>query len=163
MIRLTKTADYGILLLIGMARQTEDLHTAAGLATSSHLPQPTVAKVLKLLARHGLVESERGVNGGYRLARPADQISVADAIRAVDGPIAVTECVDETPGLCSVESDCSMRSNWERINAAIEGALDAVSIAEMASTSLSELEELVQLGESAVESVQTIEGQSHAH
>ena len=164
MIRLTKAADYGIVLLTAMARGEEALHTAAGLSAANHLPQPTAAKVLKLLARHGLVESERGVHGGYRLARSADQISVADAIRAVDGPIAVTECVDETPGLCSVESDCSMRSNWERINTAIEAALDAVSIAEMAVTSASGLgDELVQLGESAVESAQTTQGQPHAH
>lgn len=147
MIRLTKAADYGILLLTGMAREAGELHTAAGLSEVCHLPQPTVAKVLKLLARDGLVESERGAHGGYRLSRSPETISVADAICAVDGPIAVTECVDETPGLCSVEADCAVRTNWATINAAIEAALAAVSIAQMAANSVSELaDDLVQLG-----------------
>lgn len=169
MIRLTKAADYGILLLTGMARDAQELHTAASLSTACHLPQPTVAKVLKLLARDGLVESERGVHGGYRLSRPAEEISVADAICAVDGPIAVTECVDETPGLCSVETDCAVRSNWETINDAIEAALAAVSIADMAANAVSDLaDDLVQLGygrveESSDEATHTRQGQTHAH
>lgn len=147
MIRLTKAADYGILLLTGMAREAGELYTATSLSEVCHLPQPTVAKVLKLLARDGLVESERGAHGGYRLSRSPETISVADAICAVDGPIAVTECVDETPGLCSVEADCAVRTNWATINAAIEAALAAVSIAQMAANSVSELaDDLVQLG-----------------
>lgn len=163
MIRLSKTADYGILLLAGMARQEGDLYTAAELSSSCHLSQPTVAKVLKLLARAGLVESERGAHGGYRLARRPNGISVADAICAVDGPIAVTECVDDTPGLCSVEADCAVRGNWTRINAAVEAALQAVSIAEMAANAVPDYgHDLVQLGDSKPETTHS-EGQTHAH
>ncbi len=144
MIRLTKAADYGILLLTGMAGTATDLHTTTELSEFCHLPQPTVAKVLKLLARAGILESERGVHGGYRLARSPEQVSVGDAIRAVDGPIAMTECVDDTPGLCAVEADCTIRGNWERINAAVEAALSSVSIAEMAANSVPQL---LQLGQ----------------
>jgi len=160
MIRLTKTADYGIVLLTTMTRDVKELFTAAGLSEICGLSQPTVAKVLKLLARADLLESERGVHGGYRLARLPQEISVADAIEAVDGPIAMTECVEDTPGLCAVESDCTIRGNWGSINAAVEAALASVSIAEMAANTVADL---VQLGEQRKAQARSSREHTHAH
>ncbi len=142
-IRLTKTTDYGILLLTTMAFHPEKRHTASDLATMSGLPQPMVAKVLKALARSGLLTSLRGANGGYRLATAPADISVADAVMAIEGPIAVTECTDSHDGNCFVETDCRARGNWGRINNAIQSALASVSIADMAAQ---ETPQLVQLG-----------------
>jgi Rrf2 family protein len=93
---------------------------------------PTVAKVLKDLAREGVLMSERGVHGGYRLARPPGEITVLQIIRALEGPVSLTACVDGTEGNCDVESLCPMRGNWDRVNRAIRGALESVSLAEMA-------------------------------
>jgi FeS assembly SUF system regulator len=131
MIRMTRQADYGIVLMTRMAGSPERQFTAPELATESHLPQPTVSKILKLLGRAGLLESHRGVKGGYTLAHEPEVITMAEIIGALDGPIAVTECIDDTPGECSQEAICPVRGNWQRINRAIREALEAISLAEM--------------------------------
>ncbi|MDH3253727.1 MAG: SUF system Fe-S cluster assembly regulator [Acidobacteriota bacterium] len=131
MIRMTKQADYGIVLLTHLARRSERQVNATELAEETQLPAPTVSKILKLLARAGLLSSNRGVKGGYSLARSADAVSVADIITALDGPIAITECIDEAPGECVQEPSCVVRGNWQRINEAIRGALEEITLAEM--------------------------------
>ena len=132
MIRMTKQTDYGIVLLSRMAGLPERLFNATELATDTHLPQPTVSKVLKILARAGLLDSHRGVKGGYTLARDPEEITVTEVIGALEGPIGITECIDDTPGECSLEARCPVRGNWHRINEAIRQALDGISLAEMA-------------------------------
>lgn len=131
MIRMTKQADYGIVLLTRMAAEPGRLFNASELAEEAQLPQPTVSKVLKILAREGLLASQRGVKGGYALERDPETVSVADIISALEGPIAITECIDESPGLCSQEAFCPVRGNWHRINDAIRRALAAITLAEM--------------------------------
>lgn len=128
---MTKQADYGIVLLTRMAGEPSRQHTASELAAETQLPAPTVSKILKLLAREGLLVSHRGVHGGYLLARAPEDLSVAEVIAALEGPIAVTECIDTTPGLCSQEAFCPTRGNWHRINEAIRSALAAITLAEM--------------------------------
>jgi FeS assembly SUF system regulator len=132
MIRVTKLADYGIDLLAHIgAGAPGTVRTARDLAAGSQIPLPTVSKVLKTLARAGLLASHRGVAGGYALARPADRISVADVITALDGPIALTECLS-TDSVCGHEGVCSIRTNWDRINNVVREALSGLTIAEMA-------------------------------
>ena len=132
MIRMTRVTDYGIVLLTYFARGPEGtLHTARDLARDAHLPLPTVNKVLKTLTRHGLLESHRGVKGGYTLARHPEEISVAEIISATEGPVAMTECTVDGPGGCDHESDCPVSDNWQRINQAIQEALDGITLAEM--------------------------------
>ncbi|MDX1500734.1 MAG: SUF system Fe-S cluster assembly regulator [Thermoanaerobaculia bacterium] len=128
---MTKQADYGIVLLTRMAPEPARLFTAAELAEETQLPQPTASKILKLLARGGLLLSQRGVHGGYSLSRAPEEISVAEVIGALDGPIAITECIDDGPGECSHERLCPVRGNWQRINLAIRRALEGISLAEM--------------------------------
>ena len=131
MIRMTKQADYGIVLMTRMARQPGRLVNASELAAEVQLPLPTVSKILKLLGRAHLLESHRGVKGGYCLALETEDISVAEVISALDGPIAITECIDDTPGECTQESFCGVRANWQRINHAIRHALENITLAEM--------------------------------
>jgi len=131
MLRITKQTDYGIVLLTTLAADQDRLVTAPDLASETSLPQPMVAKILKLLARAGILASHRGVNGGYCLARSPEELSVAEVINALEGQIAITECTDDTPGLCSQETVCAVRSNWNRINLAIQDALDRISLTEM--------------------------------
>ncbi len=132
MIRMTKQTDYGIVLLSRMARRPERQFNATELATETRLPQPTVSKILKILARAGLLDSHRGVKGGYTLAREPEAITVTEVITALEGPIGITECIDDTPGECSHEARCPVRGNWHRINEAIRQALDGINLAEMA-------------------------------
>ncbi|MDP9140503.1 MAG: SUF system Fe-S cluster assembly regulator [Pseudomonadota bacterium] len=131
MLKLSKLADYATVLMTLIARDGERVHTGQELAERSGVPAPTVAKLLKALARGELLHSLRGAHGGYRLARPAEKISVADIIAALEGPIGVTECSSQ-PGGCTLESACSTRANWRLINIAIRQALEAVTLAQMA-------------------------------
>jgi FeS assembly SUF system regulator len=131
MIRITKQTDYGIVLLTHMAGRPERQYNAPDLSGETRLPLPMVSKILKLLAREGVLASHRGVKGGYSLARPADEISMADIIAALEGPIAITECVSVESD-CSHEPVCPVRSNWQRINEAVREALEGITLAELA-------------------------------
>lgn len=129
MLRISKLTDYAILVMVELARGGE-LANAHAVAERVGVEIPTASKVLKLLAGAGLLESYRGANGGYRVARLASEISVADVIAAIEGPIAMTECSVEQ-GLCSQEDNCELRGNWQRISIAVARALEDVSLAEM--------------------------------
>lgn len=131
MIRMTKQSDYGIVLMTQIAGQAAGLHAATEIAEEAQLPQPTVSKILKILARAGLLDSHRGMKGGYSLARAAEEITVAEIITALEGPIAITECINDSPGECSQEPFCPVRGNWQRINDAIRHALEGITLAEM--------------------------------
>lgn len=132
MIRLSRMADYGVVVMTFMAHRSDQTMSANQVAEGTGLPEATVGKLMKLLSRDGLLDSHRGAHGGYDLARTADEISVADIVSAVEGPIAVTQCVDEHPGSCDVESLCPMRGGWNQINTALRDALAGVSLASMA-------------------------------
>lgn len=133
MIRITKLTDYGIVLLSHISR-TPGWRTRSvrDIATETHLPLPTVSKLLKALTRSGLLVSHRGAKGGYALARRPEDISVAQIISSLDGPIAITDCSGDPNGKCEIERLCSVRNNWRRINVAIKDALDGLTLAEMA-------------------------------
>ena len=133
MIRISRLTDYGIVLMTHMAAHDDRVHNAAEVAAEAHLPAPTVSKLLRLLTKEGLLESHRGVKGGYGLARRAEDITVGNIIKALEGPIAITECVDVQSG-CSHEPICPVRGRWHRINAALREALAGISLAEMAET-----------------------------
>jgi len=129
MLRISKLTDYAILMMVEMTRDGGML-SAHAVAERIHVETPTASKVLKLLAGSGLLESYRGANGGYRVNREASDISVAEIIAAIEGPIAMTECSVEE-GLCSQEDQCELRGNWQRISLAVAQALREVSLAEM--------------------------------
>lgn len=116
--------------MTAMVRYPERIQSAAEIATAIHVPVPTVSKVLKILTREGLVLSLRGAKGGYQLSRPPHQITVAEIIQAMDGPIGMTEC-SITPGLCTQESDCAVRANWQRVNLIVLQALEKITLDQM--------------------------------
>ncbi len=131
MIRMTRLTDYGILLLTLYARDTKRAtRSARDLAAEAKLPLPTVSKILKVLARHGLLETHRGVKGGFTLARNPAEISVAQILDALEGPIGVTECSAHS-GNCEIERSCVLRGNWRKINEVVLQALRRISLAEM--------------------------------
>lgn len=147
MLRITKLTDYAVLVLADMIRpDVDDARAARDVAERTRIPQPTVSKVLKLLARSGLVMSERGKNGGYRLARGADSITVSDIVDAVEGPVAVTECSSESRGCCELVGKCPTEHNWVRINEAIRQALRGITLADMVRPNLPVLIPLRRLG-----------------
>lgn len=131
MLRLTRMTDYAILILGALAAPRAGLQSSSDLARQTMLGQPTVAKLVKQLGAAGLVDSQRGVQGGCALARPAASISLAEVIEAIEGPIALTACVDGAEDPCSVQHGCFMSGNWNSVNQAIQDALGRVTLAEM--------------------------------
>ncbi|HET7451440.1 MAG TPA: SUF system Fe-S cluster assembly regulator [Thermoanaerobaculia bacterium] len=132
MIRMTKLTDYASVLMTFFAREPERAHNARDLAQETHLPLPTVSKVLKALARAGLLESQRGLRGGYALAREAAEISLADILAAMEGPVSLTQCNEPQGRRCPQESLCPVTDNWKRINHVVRQALSNITLAEMA-------------------------------
>lgn len=130
MLRLSKLTDYAVVVLVQLARG-EAMQTAPGIALATMVPEPTVAKVLKILAAGGLVASLRGARGGYRLLRPLAAIPVAEVIAAVDGPIALTACVEGSLIACEQQGTCMMSGRWARVNEAIQQALEGITLADM--------------------------------
>lgn len=131
MIRITREADYGILLMTYLAQADGQSLSAAALAQQRRLPLPMVSKILKSLTRAGLLVSQRGAQGGYSLARPAAAISAADIIGALEGPIAITECSGDNHDSCSRLEYCEVSGHWPRINHAIHTALQSINLLEM--------------------------------
>lgn len=129
MLRIGKLTDYGTLILTRLVGG--ECVSAAELAEQTRLGPATAAKLLKALARTGIVNSIRGANGGYTLARPATQISAAQIIDALEGPVAITECATGA-GSCELETVCGVGNAWQHINVAIHRALDDISLAELA-------------------------------
>ena len=131
-MKLSKLTDYGVVLLSFLAAGSGKSKSATVLAQETGIPGPTVAKLMKMLARHGLVTSTRGIAGGYRLSAPADQVSVAQIISAIEGPIALAACVEASDDLCANEPTCGVAGNWESVNHAVKTALENVTLADMA-------------------------------
>lgn len=137
MLRITRQTDYGIVLLTQFVGRPAGASLAAkDLAAMTRLPLPMVSKILKILAKDGVLESQRGSRGGYSLTHAPDSIPVSRVIAALEGPIAMTHCVSVDDSGAEVEcesaSQCPVRPNWQRINQVVEEALTRVTIAEMA-------------------------------
>ena len=131
MLRLSRLTDYAVVTLTAMARQQGCVLSSAALAEQSGVPDPTVAKILKLLAKDGLVASVRGAAGGYRLDTPASGISIGAVVAAVEGPVALTACVEGSTQECGMHQSCALRGKWDPVNDAIRAALEQVSVADV--------------------------------
>ncbi len=135
MLRLSKLTDYAVVVLVHLA-DADGVQSSTGIATATGVPEPTVSKVLKILAGQQIVVSQRGAHGGYRLGRSLAQLSVAEVIAAIDGPIALAACVEGSATNCDASDRCLMRGRWNAVNEAILGALSGISLADMAAPRL---------------------------
>ncbi len=131
MIRLTNLADYAVVVMTAAARSGDPRLSAGAVSAMTALPSPTVAKIMGQLARAGLLVSTRGVAGGFGLARPAAEISIADIVEAVDGPIAMTLCASGHASDCALEGACAVRPHWPLINRSVRAALAAVTLSDI--------------------------------
>jgi FeS assembly SUF system regulator len=127
MIRISRMADYALLVVFKM-RNFDELITLSGLCESTHLPLPTIRKLMRALTKSNLVKSVRGPHGGYKLSRQPDQTSIAEVIEAIDGPIALTECAKLDGGDCQIASTCELKENWNIVNRLISNALHNVTL-----------------------------------
>lgn len=133
MLRVSRLTDYATLVMTCIAAHPHDVLSTGQIADETRLELPTVSKLLKALGHATLVESFRGVNGGYRLARAASEISLAEIVEALEGPIGMTEC-SLAEGNCDRESQCGVRGSWQKVNVVLDHALRSVSLADMLKT-----------------------------
>jgi len=129
MLRISRLADYATVIMRDMAIIDRGL-SGAEIAQNTAIQLPTVRKLLKQLLKAGLLISERGANGGYQLARPSDQINLANIVEAIDGPLALTEC-SLPSGNCAISTHCENKENWHVINQVVKAALSEVSLRQM--------------------------------
>ncbi|TPG38596.1 SUF system Fe-S cluster assembly regulator [Sphingomonas koreensis] len=130
-MRLSSLADYAVVILTAAARHcgASGRLNATLLAEETGVPLPTVQKLVSRLSSAGLIETGRGAGGGLRLARPPAAINLADIIEAVEGPIAMTSCVEDGRHDCTIEENCRVKPHWNIVNGAVRGALAGVSLA----------------------------------
>jgi len=130
MIRISKLADYAVVILAEMAREPAVL-SATALASATTLPETTVAKVLKILAHGNLLTATRGASGGYALTRSAAQMTMRDIIEAMDGPIGIVDCTEHSRADCQLTESCQMKTNWSLVNDTIRASLAHVTLLDM--------------------------------
>lgn len=130
MLRISKLADYATMIMSRLAQNAAELCSASLLSKNLNLSLPVVSKILKILCQAGLLTSVRGVDGGYRLAKPAQEITLAAVVSAMEGDLAMTECCSQNGG-CVLEGTCAMKKNWQVINGVISAALGRVTIQDM--------------------------------
>ena len=144
MIKLGKLTDYAVVILGQLAKEGEKVSRSAHyLSGKTGVPEPTVAKVLKSLAKEKFVVSLRGSAGGYTLARPAEQISLAEIITALDGPIRIVSCVNGRAEDCKTQAICPVKGNWDNVNTVIRQALDSVKLSGMITTSCGQTHDFI--------------------
>ena len=132
-MRLSSMADYAVVTMSAAARHCGGSRVSAGqLAEETGLPVPTVQKLVSRLTAAGLLRSSRGVGGGLKLARPAAAITLADIIEAVEGPIALTPCVDTGRHDCALDADCTVKPHWGIVGSAVRSALADVPLTRLA-------------------------------
>jgi FeS assembly SUF system regulator len=130
MLRISRLTDYGTMILVHLAGRPGRVCSASDVAAATHVALPTVQKILKLLARAGLIVSVRGAEGGYSLGRPAESISAADILDVLEGPVAITEC-SLSDSQCELEPLCAVGGAWQKINKSIRVALDDITLADL--------------------------------
>ena len=131
MLRISRLTDYATVILASLAGEPERVQTATALAEHTRIAAPTVSKLLKQLQRANLVTSTRGLHGGYQLARAATDITAADILDALEGPVALTDCA-AGHGNCGIEHSCRVGRVWQRLNQAIRQSLSEVTLAQLA-------------------------------
>jgi FeS assembly SUF system regulator len=133
-MRLTHLADYAVVMMTAAARRDAGARlSATELAEETGVPLPTAQKIMQQLASHGLLVGQRGAGGGYALARPVSEISLADIVEAIEGPIVLTQCADGVNHDCLLDTHCRVKPHMGIVGNAVRGALGAVSLSELAS------------------------------
>ena len=131
-MRLTHLADYAVVMMTAAARREHGARlSATELSEETGVPLPTAQKLMQKLAAHGLLVGQRGAGGGYALARPVEEISLADIVEAVEGPIVLTMCADGVNHDCLLDAHCRVKPHMGVVGNAVRGALGAVSLQEL--------------------------------
>ena len=131
MIKLSRMTDYAVMVLSIMAQDDKKQYSTAYLASETGLNEPTVAKILKLLVRHDILVSKRGSLGGYSFLKNTDTINMANILEAIEGQIALVDCVDHTKDCCDKADHCQIKGKWDPLNMAIQRMFEEMSLKQM--------------------------------
>lgn len=134
MLKLTKKADYGLIALRHLSRQ-QGTASAKDIADLYRIPLPLLSKVLQTLVRNGMLSSEQGAAGGYRLAKDPHEINALEVIRSIDGPIILTHCFTEhNPKTdCDQSAGCPVREPLRKVHEGILRLLSSITVADLSS------------------------------
>ncbi len=139
MLRLSKKAEYGIIALKHMLNQPQGRVTSAKeISEKYRIPSEIMAKILQQLARKGFVRSCQGAKGGYILAKEGNNISLADIIETIDGPVEIVECVGEADCNCVQLEYCNISDPFKEIQRQLKLFLSGISLADINKTSCSQ-------------------------
>lgn len=141
MLKISKLADYSTVIMSFLAKFPDQLFSASLISERTHIPTPTVSKVLKLLHEAKLLISLRGTSGGYQLAKAPNEINIAEIIAAIDGKPAITQC-SKGNNICHHDRVCEIRNNWRTINQIISNILEGLSLADMSQPFINRKNEL---------------------
>ena len=129
MLKLSKKTEYAIISIIDMSNNGDDeLATARELSRKYNIPQELLGKVLQSMVREGLIESQQGIKGGYRLTRPLDEINIYSVISAAEGPINLVDCVAEDDCDCGVWTNCNIRTPMELIQLELKNFFNGITL-----------------------------------
>ena len=132
MFRISKMADYAIVVLADLASTSHDgTETTVAVAARTSIPEPTVAKVVKPMAKSGWLTAQRGARGGYRLTQPLHALPVADVISLFDGPITLTGRTSTGTDGCKISQACRVRGRWTKVSSALHTALQNLTVADL--------------------------------
>lgn len=134
MLRVSKMADYAMLLMVRIYTKPSKKFSAHQLSNELHLGYASVNKLLKMLHKSDLLASQRGCQGGYSACRHTASITLSDIITAIEGPIVLTSCIDENN--CSIENICGLKNRWQIVNKAISGVMDDITLQDMIDNSV---------------------------
>lgn len=130
MIRMSKLTDYALVIMAFIGRNPEQLAQTGDIAHNTHIAKPTTAKLLKRLAKSGLLESQRGAAGGYKLTREPGAISAIEIIQSIEGPLAIMDCTQGEHN-CAIFQNCTINAPWVQINKTIVKALDSIKLSDL--------------------------------
>jgi Rrf2 family protein len=136
MLRVSTRGEYGVRLMVYLARHYGDgpcSLTEISLSEGLELQQQYLEQLVRSLRQHGLVESTRGAHGGYRLARPPEQMRMSEIVRALEGPIAPMICATEgeMATVCERLEGCSTHFLWAKVRDAVAATLEAITLADL--------------------------------
>jgi len=130
MIRISKLTDYALVIMAFLSKDPDNFAQTSDIALNTHIAKPTAAKILKILAKQGLISSHRGTNGGYKITNSPTNISVADVIEVIEGPMAIMDCTLGEQH-CAIYKNCSINTPWVQINRVLVKCLDTIKLSDL--------------------------------
>lgn len=131
MLKLSKLTDYAIIVLGCLGQQKGKPVSASYVSGQTNLPEPTVQKVLKLMASAKIITAIRGASGGYIVPLALNCISIADVVEAIEGPLELNPCANDDENDCALSKLFAPKNKWNKVNIALKKTLDSIRVSDL--------------------------------